>query len=82
MIILRKVVPVSIPLMRIRYQFTQVDWEHFPRMWNTKSTKKEKRILYGKKDSPLPRYIADLNDTLALPGMTQDRLLSLYRDFL
>ena len=77
MLLLRSL-KTTFPLKKLSYAFTQVDWEHIPKLWNLKNTKAEKRILYGK-DGFLPKYITDLNDTLKLPGVGSDRLFILYQ---
>lgn len=45
-------------------------------------TKKEKRILYNPKNNPFPKYVTNLNDTLLMPGLTQDNMMSLYEEFI
>ena len=73
MLILRKVGTIAPTLRKLSYSFTQVDWEHIPKHWNLKNSKKEKRMLYSNKEGYLPKYITDLNDTLKLPGIAEDR---------
>lgn len=80
--LLAKASRVGLPIMRVKYNFTYWDWELLPKPWRLPLTKKEKRMLYPKKDCILPSYTANLNDTLHVPGTEQTKLKILYREFM
>jgi hypothetical protein len=52
-----------------------------PKPWNLPNTRKEKKILYSKELNPFPKFVASLQDTLHIDGLTGEKLLHLYEDF-
>jgi hypothetical protein len=82
MMLLTRTSQVSRSLLRLGYNFSYWDWEQFPKPWNLKNTKAEKKMLYDKKNRPFGPYVTDLNDPLYIAGLEGNKLLTLYQDFL
>lgn len=67
----------------MRFEFSQKTWEYMPKHWNLKNTKQEKRMLHGKQMNFFPKYAFNFNDTLNIPGITDDKdtLCNIYEEF-